>query len=111
MLSFLAFLLLLAAGLPVAFAMIAGAVLQIVLGGNGVLLLSLPQQLYQGMENYGLLALPIFILLGELMSASGAGRRLFALAGLCAGRVSGGLAQATLLANALMAAVLGSTVA
>lgn len=111
MLSVPAFLLLLAAGLPVAFAMIAGAVLQILLGGNGVLLLSLPQQLYQGIESYGLLALPIFILLGELMSASGAGRRLFALAGLCAGRVSGGLAQATLLANALMAAVLGSTVA
>ncbi|MBY6006072.1 TRAP transporter large permease [Salipiger bermudensis] len=111
MLSLAAFALLLTLGLPVAFAMIAGAVLQIVLGGNAVLLLSLPQQLFQGMESYGLLALPIFVLLGELMNASGAGRRLFALAGLCAGRLRGGLAQATLLSNALMAAVLGSTVA
>ena len=76
MLSLAAFLLLLALGLPIAFAMMAGAVLQIVLGGNGVLLLSLPQQLFSGMESYGLLALPIFILLGELMNRSGAGRRI-----------------------------------
>ncbi|WP_375261822.1 TRAP transporter large permease [Palleronia sp.] len=111
MLSLLTFALLLLLGMPVAFAMICGAVLQIVLGGNAVLLLSLPQQLYAGMESYGLLALPIFILLGELMNASGAGRRLFALAELCIGRTRGGLAQTTLLANALMAAVLGSTIA
>ncbi|MDO6587894.1 TRAP transporter large permease [Salipiger sp. 1_MG-2023] len=111
MLSLATFALLMALGLPIAFAMIAGAVLQIVLGGNGVLLLSLPQQLFQGMESYGLLALPIFILLGELMNASGAGRRLFTLAGLATGGMRGGLAQAVLIANALMAAVLGSTVA
>ncbi|WP_418595578.1 TRAP transporter large permease [Ponticoccus sp. (in: a-proteobacteria)] len=111
MLSLLLFAVLLLAGMPVAFAMIAGAVAQIVLGGNAVLLLSLPQQLFQGIESYGLLALPIFILLGELMNASGAGRRLFALAALATGRMRGGLAQAVLLANALMAAVLGSTVA
>ena len=111
MLSLAAFLLLLALGLPIAFAMMAGAVLQIVLGGNGVLLLSLPQQLFSGMESYGLLALPIFILLGELMNRSGAGRRIFALAGLATGGMRGGLAQAVLLANALMAAVIGSTVA
>lgn len=111
MLSLATFAVLLALGLPVAFAMIAGAVVQIVAGGNAVLLLSLPQQLYQGMESYGLLALPIFVLLGELMSASGAGRRLFALAGLAARRMRGGLAHGVLIANALMAAVLGSTVA
>ena len=111
MLSLVTFLALLALGLPIAFAMIAGAVLQIVAGGNGVLLLSLPQQLFQGMESDRLLALPIFSLLGELMNMSGAGRRLFALAGLATGGLRGGLAQAVLLANALMAAVLGSTVA
>lgn len=111
MLSLLAFAVLMALGMPVAISMIAGAVVQIVAGGNAVLLLSLPQQLYQGMESYGLLALPIFVLLGELMSASGAGRRLFALAGLATRRMRGGLAQGVLIANALMAAVLGSTVA
>ncbi len=111
MLSLAAFAALMALGLPIAFAMIAGAAVQIVLGGNGVLLLSLPQQLFQGMENTGLLALPIFILLGELMAESGAGRRLFALAGLGAGGMRGGLAQAVIVANGLMAAVLGSTVA
>lgn len=68
MLSLLAFAVLLLLGMPVAFTMICGAVLQIVLRGNAVLLLSLPQQLHAGMESYGLLALPIFIHLGGLMS-------------------------------------------
>lgn len=111
MLSLAAFAALLLSGLPVGVAMILAAVVQIVLGGNAVLLLSLPQQLFQGMESYGLLALPIFILLGELLNASGAGRRLFGLAGRITGRMPGGLAQAALLGNGLMAAVLGSAVA
>lgn len=111
MLSFALFIALILIGVPVGFAMLAGAVAQMLASGNGVLLFSLPQQLFQGIESYGLLALPIFVFLGELMNASGAGRRLFALAALATSGLRGGLAHATLLANALMAAVLGSTVA
>ncbi|MBT9384544.1 TRAP transporter large permease [Pseudooceanicola sp. CBS1P-1] len=112
MLSLLCFLTLLLIGLPIAFAMAIAAVLQILLSGEAqVLLISVPQTLFGGVESYGLLALPVFIFLGELLNASGAGRRLIALAALVVGPVRGGLAQVNLIANALMAAVLGSTVA
>lgn len=111
MISLLCFAVMIVLGLPIAFAMAFAAVLQIVLSGNFVLLLSAPQQLFGGVESYGLLALPVFIFLGEVMNASGAGRRLIALAALAVGGMRGGLAQVNLLANAMMAAVLGSTVA
>lgn len=111
MLSLAAFAAMLLLGVPIAFAMAFAAVLQILVSGEAVLLMSVPQQLFSGIESYGLLALPAFILLGELMNASGAGRRLFALAALMTGGMRGGLAQVTLIANAMMAAVLGSTVA
>ncbi|MBE3637267.1 TRAP transporter large permease [Mangrovicoccus algicola] len=102
---------LLVLGLPVAFAILAAALWQIAATGNPALFLSVPQQLFAGIESYGLLALPVFILLGELMNAAGAGRRLLALAALAVGPVRGGLAQVTLVANAMMAAILGSSVA
>ncbi|MEC7291164.1 MAG: TRAP transporter large permease subunit [Pseudomonadota bacterium] len=75
--SFLGFLL---AGVPISFALILLALVYIAVTGNWILLQSFPQQLFGGMENYGLLALPLFILLGEFMNAGGIGRRLMALA-------------------------------
>ena len=107
-LSFLALLIL---GVPIAFALIAFAMVMIWAGGNPILFQSLPQQLFGGLENYGLLALPLFILLGELMNAGGIGRRLMAFALALLGPVRGGLAHVNLLANMMMASILGSTVA
>ena len=111
MLSLGCFLLLLLIGVPVALSVMAAAMLQIALAGNAALLFSVPQQAFGGIESYGLLALPVFILLGELMGESGAGRRLMALAARLVGPVPGGLAHVTLLGNAMLAAILGSTVA
>ncbi|MDT0684566.1 TRAP transporter large permease [Roseicyclus sp. F158] len=105
------FLLLLAIGVPIAFALLLLALVIIALGGNFVLLQSYPQQLFGGLENYGLLALPLFILLGEFMNSGGIGRRLMALALALLGPVKGGLAYVNLMANMLMASILGSTVA
>ncbi|OWJ77101.1 TRAP transporter large permease [Haematobacter missouriensis] len=107
----LSFLLLLAIGAPISFVLIGVALILIVAGGNAVLLDSFPQQLFAGIESYGLLALPLFILLGELMGAGGIGRRLLALAEAMMVPVRAGLAYVNLLANLMMAAVLGSTVA
>jgi len=47
--------------------LIATALVLTVEGGNAILLQGLPQQLFAGIESYGLLTLPLFILLGELM--------------------------------------------
>lgn len=102
---------LLAIGMPIAFALIALALIYIAVEGNWVLLASVPQQIFGGLENYGLLALPLFILLGEFMNAGGIGRRLMALSLALLGRVRGGLAYVNLIANMMMASILGSTVA
>lgn len=96
---------------PIAFVLAICALIYIFVSGNTVLLMSFPQQLFGGLENYGLLSLPLFILLGEFMNAGGIGRRLMALAMALLGSVKGGLAYVNLGANMMMAAILGSTVA
>lgn len=105
------FLGLVAVGLPIAFVLAATALVYVAASGNHVLLLSYPQQMFGGLENYGLLALPLFILLGEMMNEGGIGRRLMAAAMAFVGSVRGGLAYVNLLANMMMASILGSTVA
>ena len=105
------FIALLALGVPIAFALTALALVMIGTSGHTVLLQSFPQQLFGGLENYGLLALPLFILLGELMNAGGIGRRLMGFALALLGSVRGGLAYVNLVANMMMASILGSAVA
>ncbi|WP_295044830.1 TRAP transporter large permease [uncultured Paracoccus sp.] len=107
----LSFLALLAIGAPIAFAMVAAALILIVDQGDTALLQGFAQQLFAGIESYGLLSLPLFILLGELMGAGGIGRRLLALAQALIWPVRAGLAHVNLLANLMMASILGSTVA
>lgn len=99
------------AGLPIAFVLALTAFVYIMISGNTVLLLSYPQQMFGGLEKYGLLALPLFILLGEFMNAGGIGRRLMALSLALLGSLKGGLAYVNLVANMMMASILGSTVA
>lgn len=105
------FLGLLILGLPIAFVLAATAMIYIALGGNTILFRSYPQQFFGGLESYGLLALPLFMLLGEFMNAGGIGRRLMAFALALLGSVRGGLAYVNLLANMMMASILGSAVA
>ncbi len=98
-------------GVPIAFVLAITALVYILASGNWNLLDSYPQQLFGGLENYGLLALPLFILVGECMNEGGIGRRLMAAAAALIGAVKGGLGYVNLLANMMMAAILGSTVA
>ncbi|MCO5149054.1 MULTISPECIES: TRAP transporter large permease [unclassified Shinella] len=102
---------LIAVGMPIAFALAALAMIYIFTSGNTVLLQSYGQQMFGGLENYGLLALPLFILLGEFMNAGGIGRRLMGLALALLRPLRGGLAYVNLVANMMMASILGSTVA
>lgn len=107
----LAFILLLLVGAPIGFILVASAGILIWSGGNEILMQGLPQQLYAGIETPSMLALPLFILLGELMGIGGIGRRLLALAMAVMLPVRAGLAYVNLLANLMLATVLGSTVA
>lgn len=105
------FFVLLLLSVPIAFVLAITALIYIYASEHTVLLSSYPLQFFGGLENYGLLALPLFILLGECMHEGGIARRLMAAAAALIGSVKGGLAYINLLANMMMASILGSTVA
>lgn len=98
-------------GVPVFFVLLATAIYYIYSSGNSVLFQSLPQQLFSGSESYGLLAIPLFMLTGELMNRGGVTVRLVGLARMFLGNVKGGLAYINLVANMMMAAIMGSAIA
>ncbi len=105
---FLATLLL---SVPVAVVLAITAIWYIWESGNTVLYDSFAQKMFGGLENYGLLAIPLFMLTGELMNEGGMTRRLVSLARVFVGGFRGGLAYINLLANMFMAAIIGSATA
>ncbi|HEY0834695.1 MAG TPA: TRAP transporter large permease [Azospirillum sp.] len=106
-----AFVGLLFLGLPIALVLAIAAIVYIHSSGNDVLLLSYGQQLFSGIESYGLLAIPLFMLVGEVMHEGGITRRLMDAAKAFVGSVRGGLLYVNLLANMMMASILGSAAA
>ena len=98
-------------GVPIALVLAVTALVYIAVSGNYILFLSYPQQLFSGLENYGLLAIPLFMLTGELMNKGGVTRRLVSMASILVGGFKGGLAYINLIANTMMASIIGSAVA
>ena len=96
---------------PVAVVLGITAIWYIWESGNTILFDSFTQKMFGGLENYGLLAIPLFMLTGELMNEGGMTRRLVALARVFVGGFRGGLAYINLLANMFMAAIIGSATA
>lgn len=104
----LAFLVMLLLAVPIGVVLAMTATFYIWYSGNEILFQSFAQQLFSGVENYGLLAIPLFMLTGELMNEGGATRRLIQAARVFVGGFRGGLAYINLLANMFMAAIIGS---
>lgn len=102
------FALVLLLAVPVAFVLILTAIFYVQTSGNEVLFDSFSQQLFSGLENYGLLAIPLFMMTGELMNEGGLTKRLVNAARVFVGGFRGGLAYINLLANMFMAAIIGS---
>jgi tripartite ATP-independent transporter DctM subunit len=105
-----AFIALLLLGMPVAFAIgIAGALF---FAQHPELPATIPIQLTVSQtQNFALLAVPLFILAGNVMNHSGITQRLLDLASVLAGRLRGGLAQVSLMLATLMGGVSGSAIA
>jgi len=74
-------------------------------------LLSIVQRMVQGVNSFSLLAIPFFILAGEIMSQGGISRRLIQFSNVLIGRVPGGLAQVNVLASMFFGGISGSAVA
>ncbi len=106
-----AFLLLLVIGLPIGLILCMAALVFIWETNNLVLLDSYALKLFSSLDNSGLLAIPLFILIGELMNGAGITQRLVRLAAAFVGALRGGLAYINLLANMMVASILGSATA
>lgn len=95
---------------PVAFALILSVVITLLWEG-GINLMILPQQVMGGIDNLLLLAIPFFLLAGDLMTAGGMTDRLLALTNAILGRFRGGLAMSNVASAVFMSGISGSAVA
>ena len=99
-----------AVGLPIAFALlICGAALMVSQGQIDTTILS--QKLIEGADSFPLLAIPFFMLAGELMNAGGISKRIVQFALACVGHFRGGLGIVAIFASVVMAAISGSAAA
>ncbi|MBE0531422.1 MAG: TRAP transporter large permease [Rhodospirillales bacterium] len=73
--------------------------------------LVLPQRMMHAVDNFPLMAIPLFMLAGELMVKAGIMQRLIDFANSIVGRVHGGLAHVTIVSGMILAAVSGAAVA
>ena len=99
-------------GVPIAVSLGLAAVVAMVTGPGGIG--SLPNVglvMYSGSTSFPLIAIPLFILAGAIMNASGISRRLIAFASSLVGFVRGGLAMVTISASLFFAEISGSAVA
>jgi tripartite ATP-independent transporter DctM subunit len=103
-------LLLFILSVPVAFAVGLTSLAYMVVSGK-VPLPFLAQRMVAGVDSFPLLAIPFFLLAGELMSAGGITKRLVRFASALVGHITGGLANVVIVANMVMAGMSGSAVA
>lgn len=101
------FLILLFLGMPVAFAMAIAGVLALLALGD-VSLVLVPQRMYLSLNSFPFLAVPFFILAGELMNTGGITRRIVAFAQALVGHFRGGLGHVTVVAEMFLSGVSGS---
>lgn len=104
-------ILLIALGVPVVFALLAGPIVGFIVDDKMVFLQTLPRRFYSGMDSFPLLAIPLFILAGNLMNTGGITIRLVAFAKVLVGHLRGGLAQVNIVSSVLFAGLSGSAVA
>ncbi|MEM6588808.1 MAG: TRAP transporter large permease subunit [Pseudomonadota bacterium] len=96
-------------GVPVAFALGGIGLAMLLLGGFSPLMA--PQAILSTLDGFILLAVPLFLLMSNVLLKGGVGRDLFAAVQAWVGHWPGGLAVATILSCGLFAAISGSSVA
>ncbi|NNL31073.1 MAG: TRAP transporter large permease subunit, partial [Gemmatimonadetes bacterium] len=99
-------------GVPIAIALGFVALVAMIAGPGGVG--SIPNAalvMFDGATSFPLIAIPLFILAGAIMNASGISRRLIAFASACVGFIRGGLSMVTISASLFFAEISGSAVA
>jgi C4-dicarboxylate transporter DctM subunit len=104
---FVSFALLVILSVPVAISLGLSAMIAVAFGSNQPLMV-IVQRMYGGVNSFPLMAIPFFILAGNIMSKGGVSTRLVNFAGSLLGRVSGGLALVSTAACTFFGAISGS---
>jgi tripartite ATP-independent transporter DctM subunit len=105
------FLILLFAGMPVAFVLGISSLSYFLLTGSLNYLSILTFKVFTGMDNFVLMAVPLFVLTGELMNKGGITAKLVELSNMIVGRFRGGLAYVNILGSMFFAGITGSALA
>jgi len=105
------FLTLLALGVPIGVTLGFAGMSGLYLMGSGISLFSMaPLQYFSGLDMFTLMAMPFFILAGELMNSGGITTRLVRFSNILAGNLQGGLAHANIIASVFFAGLTGAAV-
>ncbi len=96
-------------GMPLAFALGLASLGGLLVGG--IDLSVLPQRMMHAVDSFPLMAIPLFMLAGELMVRGGIMQRLIDFSNAIVGRMHGGLAHVAIVAGMMLAAVSGAAVA
>ena len=109
-LMFFALIVLLVIGVPIAYAIGTSGILYMLLS-NPTFLLTFPQRVWSGTESFIIIAMPLFMLTGELMNHSGLTRRLIDFSMLLVRPLRGGLGEVNVVASMIFGGISGSSVA
>jgi len=96
-------------GIPLSFSMILSTLIYLLT--NGFSLFIVPHKIFTGIDTFTLMAIPFFMLAGELMVISGAAERILEFSNVLVGRYRGGLAYVNILASMLFGGCSGSALA
>src|SRR4028119_185108 len=104
------FLVLMLIGVPVAVSMAVASVLYLVVYGVAPDII-VAQRMIAGVESFPLLAVPFFILAGNLMNVAGVTGRIYAFAVALVGWMRGGLAQVNIIGSVIFSGMSGTAIA
>jgi tripartite ATP-independent transporter DctM subunit len=107
--SIAAFIICLLIGVPVAFSLGAAGVIYLLL--KGVSLGLIATRLFTGLDSFTFMAIPFFVLAGELMNSSGITKRLVNFCTVFVGRLRGGLGHVTIVTSMFFGGITGSAIA
>lgn len=100
----IAWLVILLLNMPIAFSLLAVSTAFLLVEGHDLFIIT--QRMVAGVDSFPLLAVPFFILAGNLMNTGGITRRIFAFARSVVGHISGGLGHVNIVASVIFAGML-----
>ena len=106
--ALLVFAALLFLGMPIVFVMTVSSVTYCLVSGKIMFLMVVVEKMFRGMDSFVLLAIPMFVMCGEVMNRGGITTAIVKFADLLVGRLRGGLAYVNVLDSTFFAGITGS---